>query len=159
MEDYIKKLLDEAKQNKKKIDSVFKRLKKMPEKNLDKLIHPLHEKAFEHIDCLDCANCCSSISPILYNKDIDRIASSLRIKPSEVVEKYIKVDDDNDYVYKSSPCPFLMEDYCCSVYEARPKACREYPHTDRNKMFQILSLTKKNAYVCPAVYWIIKNIN
>ncbi len=30
-----------------------------------------------------------------------------------------------------SPCPFLGDDNYCSVYEARPKACREYPHTDR----------------------------
>ncbi len=159
MEKYIKDLLVEAKKNKRKIDAVFKKLKKTPQKELDKLFHSLHEEVFEHINCLDCANCCSSISPTLYNRDIDRIASTLRLKPSEVVEKHIRIDDENDYVFRETPCPFLMEDYCCSVYEDRPKACREYPHTDRNKMFQILSLTKKNVYVCPAVYWIIKNID
>ena len=159
MKPYIKELLLEAESNKKKIDAAFKRLKKIPVKNLDKLIHPLHDKVFDHINCLDCANCCKSISPTLYNKDIDRIASGLRTKPSEIVEQYIKIDEENDYVFKSSPCPFLMGDNCCSVYENRPKACREYPHTDRNKMFQILGLTKKNAFICPAVYWIIKNID
>lgn len=158
MKDYIKKLILEAGRNKKKVNSVFKKIKKIPEKELDKLFHSLHEDAFEYIDCLNCANCCSSISPTLYNRDIDRIASALRIKPSEVVSQYLKIDEENDYVFTSAPCPFLMQDNCCTVYENRPKACREYPHTNRKKMFQILSLTKRNAYVCPAVYWIIKNM-
>lgn len=159
MKKYIKDLILEAGRNKRRIDAVFKKLKKMSEKDLDKIIHPLHDKAFDHINCLDCANCCTSISPTLYNRDIDKIASTLRLKPSEVVEQYIKIDEENDFVFKNSPCPFLMNDNYCSVYENRPKACREYPHTDRNKMVQILSLTKRNAYVCPAVYWIVKNID
>jgi Fe-S-cluster containining protein len=30
------------------------------------------------------------------------------------------------------------------IYEVRPKACREFPHTDRKKFQQISDLTLKN---------------
>ncbi|MGL4411715.1 MAG: YkgJ family cysteine cluster protein [Bacteroidales bacterium] len=51
-----------------------------------------------------------------------------------------------------------MDDNYCSIYEDRPKACREYPHTDRKKFFQIASLTIKNSYTCPAVYEILERL-
>ena len=56
------------------------------------------------------------------------------------------------------PCPFLMPDNYCSVYDVRPKACGEYPHTDRKKFYQLLDISIKNAYTCPAVYEIIEGV-
>lgn len=52
---------------------------------------------------------------------------------------------------KQSPCTFLMNDNKCFIYDVRPQACREYPHTDRKRFVQILDLTEKNALICPAV--------
>ncbi|MEQ8927857.1 MAG: YkgJ family cysteine cluster protein [Fulvivirga sp.] len=74
------------------------------------------------------------------------------------MEKYLHLDDDNDYVLNGSPCPFLTEDNFCSVYEIRPKACRDYPHTNRKKMSGILHLTYKNTLVCPAVLAIVERL-
>ena len=51
-----------------------------------------------------------------------------------------------------------MQDKRCSIYDVRPKACREFPHTDRIKQKQLLSLTQKNTEVCPAVFNIIENL-
>src|SRR6478609_1058779 len=126
-------------------------LKKKNPRKLDDAFHTLHDEVFEEIDCLTCANCCKTTSPIFYETDIDRVAKSLRMKPGDFIEKYLRVDEDKDYVLKSSPCPFLDSENYCSVYEDRPKACREYPHTDRKKMVQIMDLTYKNTLVCPAV--------
>jgi len=44
-----------------------------------------------------------------------------------------------------------LDDNTCNIYDVRPKACREYPHTDRKNMTQIMSLTFRNTLVCPAV--------
>ena len=96
-----------------------KRLGKM-----DTIVQQLHDEVSEKIDCLTCANCCRSLGPAIYDKDIERIAKALRIKPSEVVSSYLRIDEDGDYVFKSMPCPFLMDDNYCSIYESRPKACR-----------------------------------
>ncbi len=143
----------------KEIGEKIKLLKKRTPKDLDSKMQDLHEKWFEKIDCLDCANCCSTISPAVKDVDISRLAKHLRVKPSQLVEQYFNLDSDGDYVFKETPCPFLLPDNYCSVYEARPKACREYPHTNRRRAVQLLPLTKKNCKVCPAVFNIIKEIN
>lgn len=64
---------------------------------------------------------------------------------------YLKVDEDDDWVLKQSPCAFLGADNFCSIYDFRPLACREFPHTDRKRMSQVLDLTMENTKVCPAV--------
>ena len=122
---------------------------------MDTIVQQLHDEVSEKIDCLTCANCCRSLGPAIYDKDIERMAKALRIKPSEVVSSYLRIDEDGDYVFKSMPCPFLMDDNYCSIYESRPKACREYPHTDRKNFEQIYKLTVKNASTCPIAYEVL----
>lgn len=136
----------------------LERLREKDARKVDAAFHQLHDDVFSEVDCLACANCCKTTSPIFYPSDIDRLADFLRIRPSELIETYLRVDEDNDYVVKSSPCPFLGPDNYCSVYDARPRACREYPHTDRKKMVQILDLTYKNTLVCPAVFEIVERL-
>ena len=143
-----------SKENKKFLNS----LKNKNPRKLDDHFHDLHKEVFEEIDCLDCANCCKTTSPIFKDKDIERLASHFRIKPGEFIDKYLHLDNDQDYVLNFSPCPFLMDDNYCSVYEDRPRACREYPHTDRKKMTGILNLTYKNTLVCPAVLEIVERL-
>lgn len=134
------------------------RLKKKDPRKVDDLFHSLHEEVFAEVDCLTCANCCKTTSPIFYQTDIERVAKALRLKPGEFIEKYLRIDEDKDYVLNSSPCPFLDQDNYCQVYDDRPKACREYPHTNRKKMVQIMELTHKNTLVCPAVFEMVERM-
>jgi len=128
-----------------------RQLKKRPPADLDSRIHTLHEEAFERIDCLACANCCKTTGPLLIEKDIERLSKRLRLKPAEFQSRYLRKDEEGDWVLQTLPCPFLGADNFCSVYDDRPKACREYPHTDRRRQAQILDLSLKNTVVCPAV--------
>lgn len=136
----------------------FDKLKRTKPKHLDNSFHQLHEDVFEKMDCLACANCCKTTSPVFYNRDVERLAKHLRMKPGEFIGKYLRIDEDKDYVLRQAPCPFLGVDNYCSVYEARPNACREYPHTDRKRMEQILDLTYRNTIVCPAVLEITERL-
>lgn len=145
------KYLTNAIQEKELLKKTFQRLKSKKNKEVDDLFHQLHTKAFQKMDCLACANCCKTTSPIFRDVDIKRIAKHLRLKENQFIQSYLKMDEENDYVLQSSPCSFLDDDNTCSIYEFRPLACREYPHTDRKNMFQILDLTLKNTLVCPAV--------
>ncbi len=138
---------------------VFKELKKWDSNKLDKFFHQGHKEAFDEIDCLQCANCCKTTSPRLFSKDIEMMASALKMRPSEFMQNYVRVDEDNDYVFNTTPCPFLGEDNYCKIYEGRPKACREYPHTNRKNMSQILDLTALNLMICPAVHHILKSLS
>ena len=147
----IKKARLEKKENKK----LFIKLKKMKGAPLDNKFNKLHDEVFEKIDCLECANCCKTTSPLFIQKDVDRIAKHLNMKPSTFQNKYLKRDDEFDLVLKTSPCTFLAKDNTCTIYETRPRACSEYPHTNRKKMAKILPLTLKNIEVCPAVSRIV----
>lgn len=143
-----------SKENKKFLSG----LKKKDQRELDNDFHTLHEEVFEEINCLNCANCCKTTSPIFYQTDIERASKALRIKPGQFVEQYLHIDEDKDFVLKSSPCPFLDDENYCRIYNDRPKACREYPHTNRKKIVQVLDLAYKNTLVCPAVLEIVERL-
>lgn len=136
----------------------FAKLKRIRPKNLDDVVHSLHDEVFQRTDCFTCANCCKSISPIITDKDIERIAKHFKMRPSLFMEKYLHLDQENDFVFNDTPCPFLMRDNYCSIYDVRPKACREYPHTDSKHFHRLLDLTLKNTLVCPAVYEIVQEL-
>lgn len=137
---------------------LMQRLKKYNHRNLDTLFHEEHKQVFRRIDCLSCANCCKTTSPIFRDVDIRRLAKRERMTEAKFIAAYLQLDAEGDYVLTQAPCPFLGADNYCSVYEDRPLACREYPHTDRKNMYQILSLTRKNMEICPAVSEIVQAI-
>ena len=149
--DEIRLIIENAPESREKNATLIKRIKRKKPSDLDAVFHHAHDQAFAEMDCLTCANCCSTTSPLLLNKDVETLAKHLKIKPGAFEERYVKVDEDGDKVFRQTPCPFLGEDRYCSVYEARPKACREYPHTNRKNMHQILDLTLANSLICPAV--------
>lgn len=153
-EDLKKKAGQKRTENKK----FFDRLKKNPPRDLDQQFHALHDESFEKIDCLTCANCCKTTGPLFTQKDIERLSSHFRIRPAEFIARYLRVDEDNDYVLQSVPCPFLGADNYCGVYEQRPNACREYPHTNQRKMHTIFKETLDNVAVCPAVFEIVEKL-
>ncbi|MDD2637246.1 MAG: YkgJ family cysteine cluster protein [Bacteroidales bacterium] len=138
--------------------TLLKRLRKIKPKELDAIFLELHEQAFEHIDCLECANCCRSLGPRLTDVDITRLSTHLKLKTSDFIRQYLKIDEDKDYIFKTMPCPFLMDDNYCMVYKSRPKACREYPHTNQKNIKSILSVCVKNIETCPVVKEIFENV-
>ena len=158
MKAIIDGLPQQAKDKYKENKIFFKKLRKKPPKDLDYIMHELHEETFEQINCLECANCCRTTGPLFTDKDIERISKFMRLKPSQFIDRYLRIDEDQDYVLKTVPCTFLAGDNYCSIYEVRPKACREYPHTDRNKFHQITDLTLKNTAICPAAFDIVEKL-
>ena len=145
---------DKHNENKK----FFDKLKKKAPKNLDYIMQDLHNREFERTDCLTCANCCKTTGPLFTTADIERIAKHFKMKPQQFIEKYLRVDEDNDYVLQNVPCTFLDAENYCMIYDLRPKACREFPHTDRKKFQQIANLTLKNVAICPAAYNIVEEM-
>ncbi len=158
MDDILQELLQKAKEKQKEHQLFLKKLKKKKPKKLDVIMKEAHDAVFEQINCLNCANCCKTTGPLLIQKDIERIAKYLRLKPQQFITHYLRIDEDQDYVFQSMPCPFLGSDHYCSIYEVRPRACKEFPHTNRKNFYQINKLTLENVKICPAVYEILKEI-
>ncbi len=142
-------------QNQKKYKQFLQRadknkvLKQLPE---------LHEEAFSKIDCLDCAACCKNFSPRFKTPDIKRISKHLKLKESVFIETYLSLDNDGDYVTKSSPCPFLGADNFCSIYDQRPSDCHRFPYTDEDVLLKRPQITLKNSTFCPAVFYVLEKL-
>ncbi len=153
-----KNLINKSLSNKKTNKKLLTKITLKDKKKIDQIFEIEHQKEFENRNCLECANCCKTTSPIFRDTDIKRISSFLKMKEHELINDLLFLDNENDYVLKNSPCSFLNDDNTCSIYNVRPLACKEYPHTNRKKMHQIIDLTIKNSTICPAVSNIITNI-
>ncbi|RMB57573.1 YkgJ family cysteine cluster protein [Dokdonia sinensis] len=158
MEDVIKALPQLAKDKENENKKFFAKLRKKPPKNLDYVMQELHEEEFERTDCLECANCCKTTGPLFTDKDISRISKHFKMKEFDFIQAFLRIDEDKDYVLQTTPCHFLGADNYCSIYEVRPKACREFPHTDRKKFQQIAKLTLENVKMCPAAFNIVEKM-
>ncbi len=156
MENFLKELPKSAGDKAKENKIYFRKLRNKTPKNLDYIMKELHEEEFERTNCLECANCCKTTGPLFTQADIERIAKHLRLKPARFIEQYLQIDEDHDYVLRELPCAFLDEENYCLIYDVRPKACREFPHTNRKKFHQISNLTMKNVAICPAAYNIVE---
>tara|TARA_R110002153_G_scaffold14470_1_gene52478 strand:+ start:1428 stop:1919 length:492 start_codon:yes stop_codon:yes gene_type:complete len=158
MEEVLRELPKKASEKHNENKKIFAKLRKKPPKNLDYTMQELHEAEFKRTDCLTCANCCKTTGPLFTNADVERISKSFRMKAQKFIETYLRVDEENDYVLQQTPCTFLGADNYCSIYDVRPKACREFPHTDRKKFQQISNLTLKNVAICPAAFNIVEEM-
>jgi len=152
----LPKLAAEKHQETKKY---FTKLKKKNPKRLDLLMQELHDKEFAKADCLACANCCKTSSPIFTDKDISRISKHFRIKEHQFISQYLQRDEEDFMVLQQAPCTFLdTSDNKCTIYDVRPKACAEYPHTNRKKFIQLTQLTLMNTEICPAAFNIVEEL-
>ncbi len=155
----LTQLKAKSKASKKAFKKLYKRLDKQKDAVVDNMFHEAHESVFACTDCLQCANCCRTTGPLFTNRDIARISRHLQMKEADFVETYLRVDEEEDHVLQKVPCHFLdLNTNMCSIYEVRPKACAEYPHTDMRGQKKIQRLTIKNSEICPAVYEILNSI-
>lgn len=137
----------------------YKQLLKQADKNkVLKQLPGLHEEAFSKIDCLQCAACCKNYSPRFKTPDIKRISKHLKMKESVFIDTYLRLDEEGDYVVKSTPCPFLGADNYCGIYEHRPSDCERFPYTDEDVLLKRPNLTLKNVSFCPAVYYVMEKL-
>ncbi|GAB1448070.1 YkgJ family cysteine cluster protein [Bacteroidota bacterium] len=153
-----KVILEQSRKKKDQTKKYLEKLKKSKVRNLDQVVMELDEEVWSEIDCLQCANCCATTGPLLLDKDIERLAKSLKMRPANFTETFLKIDEDKDYVFKAMPCPFLGDDKYCSQYESRPNACREYPHTAQRNFSVRLKITYENSMICPAVALIVDRL-
>ncbi|MEJ7740857.1 MAG: YkgJ family cysteine cluster protein [Chitinophagaceae bacterium] len=133
-------------------------LQKADKNDVLKQLPDLHEQAFKNIDCLTCANCCKNYSPRFKTPDIKRISKQLRMKEGDFIAAYLRLDEDGDYVTRSTPCPFLGTDNLCSIYEQRPSDCVRFPYTDEDVVVKRPELTVKNSSFCPIVYYVLEKL-
>ena len=147
-----------AKQAESTNKTFFKNIKPGKANEIDKIFHRVNSEVFSHTNCLECANCCKTLGPRLTERDIRQISKTLNIKASEFEQKYLRIDEDGDAVFKTMPCPFLGNDNYCSIYKQRPKACTDYPHTHQPEILRKSKIAIINSFTCPAVFEILEEV-
>jgi len=158
MNDLIEQWQQSVNKQQSQQNTFLKSVKKHPKKKVETIAETTHNEVFNELDCLQCANCCKSIPPIITKSDAKRISKHLNLNLTEFEAKYLTVDEDGDTTLNTSPCVFLQKDNKCSIYHYRPKACSAYPHTGHYEFLNNLHLHQQNARYCPAVFHIIKRM-
>ena len=122
----------------------------------DRRFRRIAEEIEDEIDCLECANCCRVATARLQERDIERLARFLRISPARFLADYTEESDEEGVILRrteESGCVFLSGNEC-TVYEARPSTCENFPHLVRgsgsipSRMWQFID----RACYCPIVY-------
>lgn len=138
---------------------LYKQYLQRAEKNkVLKALPDLHEQAFEKVNCLECGNCCKGYSPRFKTPDIKRIAKHLKMKDGDLINQYLRVDEEGDYVMRTTPCSFLGDDNYCSIYVVRPSDCERFPYTDEDVIIKRQNITLKNSSFCPVVYFVLEKL-
>lgn len=121
----------------------------MPEKNKPK----------NRYDCSKCpAYCCSYPRIVVTDSDLARLAKHFQVSEPEAEKRYTRqyrfadgkekiheriLRHEKDHIYKSA-CGFLDRDTRrCTVYEARPSVCREFPNGKTCGYYQFLKFERK----------------
>ena len=155
---FIKDWNENLEKDKTGLELFLKNARRLKKENVVIALKESHQEVFSKIDCRACANCCKTTPPLYTPYDMKRIAKHLGISASYFKMKYTIQDINGEYIGISVPCPFLDKDHSCSIYEVRPQACREYPHTDDIHFQSRPEVNFKNIIICPAAYQIVKKL-
>lgn len=113
------------------------------------------QKVEDQIDCPSCGNCCRVATTQVTDRDVERLAKFIGMRPKEFLLDYTVETADEGRILKrdENGCVFL-NGKLCSVYEARPNTCELFPHLVKgngsfiSRMWQMAD----RAVYCPIVY-------
>ncbi len=103
-------------------------------------------------DCLKCPGyCCSYPLIALEKRDVARLARHFELDFETARVSFTEEAWGRKYAMRRKPdvhygktCQFFdTEQRRCTVYEARPKVCRNYPHTKRCGYYDFLKFERK----------------
>lgn len=152
------KFEQKAEKKKGKLIKFLKKLDKVVPEDLQDIVKEIDTSVWEDIDCLECANCCKTMTPTYTPKDIKRIAAHFDITPKNFKKKWLYKDENGDWMNTATPCQFLGSDNKCSIYEIRPADCSGFPH-HRKKRFDLYNDTYiGNVPRCPATFELVSRL-
>jgi len=121
----------------------------------DRRLRRFGEEIEAHIDCTACANCCRVTEVAISDRDVDKLVKFLGVTRQEFIRDSTQQAESGELILKRTPagCVFL-EGNLCTVYEARPQNCANFPHLVRgsgsiaSRMWKLVD----RAEFCPIVY-------
>ena len=154
----LKKFKHRTYRKKKGLIKFLKKLDKVVPVDMPKLVKEEDAHMWKQVDCMTCANCCKTMTPTFTPADIKRISTHLSMTPTAFKDRWLlKETDTGDWVNKSQPCQFLVDNKC-SIYEVRPKDCAEFPHHNKKPFDLYTDTFIQNIDKCPATFMLVENL-
>ncbi len=149
-----------AYQKKKHLSSFLKSLHRRKLPKLLDTVKAVDKEVWAEINCLDCANCCKTMTPTFKKSEVTKIATHLNMTYKQYFDKYLMIDEDNgDIVNKNTPCQHLnLKTNMCSVYELRPHDCSGFPHFIRKDFLDQTGVYTENLHRCPATLAMVEKL-
>lgn len=137
--------------NKKRLRSFLFRMERNAPRNLHLVTLEASELAWAKTDCMDCANCCKTMSPTYSQRDISRISKYLGMTSKAFTDKWLYKDQEGDWINKKQPCQFLdQKTNLCGIYDVRPRDCAGFPYHSTKKIKDYGHMYRQNVEFCPA---------
>lgn len=147
-----------ASRKKKRLSVFLDKLDEIVPDDMPQLVAKTDATVWRDVNCMECANCCKTMTPTFRKSDVVRISAHLGMKPKEFVERWLyKEEESGDWVNKSQPCQFLVDNKC-SIYEVRPKDCAEFPHHNKKPFDAYNDTFKQNLHRCPATFTLVERL-
>jgi uncharacterized protein len=122
---------------------------------VERRLRRIAQEVEEAIDCRACANCCREGTVRLTDRDIEHLAKFLGMSIREFRAQYTAPSEEEGLILKraESGCVFLAGNDC-TVYDARPRACVNFPHLvrgDGSLVSRMWDMPDRATY-CPIVF-------
>src|SRR5690606_5724377 len=104
---------------KDKLQKFLKKLDKIVPEDMPTLVQEEDVAVWQDVSCLECANCCKTMTPTYTAKDLKRISAHFNMTPKEFKEKWLYKDESGDWMNVSTPCQFLDDKNMCTIYDIR----------------------------------------
>lgn len=157
---YLPVLKRLMKQYRRKFRYFLTRLETVKPRGLDTVVKEADKEVWKETDCLQCANCCKTMTPTFTPTDIKRIAAHFGQTPDEFKEKWLyKERSTGDWMNKKQPCQFLdLKTNKCSIYAIRPADCAGFPHHTKRHFTEWVHVYKQNVEYCPATFRLVEKM-
>lgn len=122
---------------------------------VERKLRKIAEQIESQIDCTACANCCRVATATLKEREVEQLAKFIGVSKNEFLRNYTEVSEEEGLILKRTEkgCVFL-EGNLCSVYEARPDTCNDFPHLARGPGSLVARMwhMPDRATYCPIAY-------
>jgi Fe-S-cluster containining protein len=154
----LKKFRVVAARKRKSLSAFLDVLDTLVPDDMPEIVAEVDATVWKDVNCMECANCCKTMTPTFTKGDIDRIAKHTGMTRKEFRDKWlVKEEESGDWVNTTQPCQFL-DGNICSIYEVRPVDCAEFPHHNK-KPFDLYNDTFKNNLIhCPATMTLVDRL-
>jgi len=133
-------------------------LKQKNSNSIDDLVFRLNDEISLQVDCTQCGNCCRSLMINVDEVDATRLSKHLQLDKEDFYNRYVERSSQGSLaVMNAIPCHFLHENKC-TVYEARPKECREFPGLHHPGFTKRLFTIFMHYGRCPIIYNVVERL-